>query len=527
MTDFIQTCATCQQTRLHMNESVTLKPIVRVANAPHATALIGTDFVKFGKVTKNGNIGCYVFINPFTKHCAFFPAKANNAWELCQALYSYCALFGTSLRIISDPGVDYTSAAFAQLTKMLGIHHDVSLVDVHTSNLTESTNAQLVRRFRELNIDDPDMFKQPGSDTHIEWDHPVVLAAVSIVMNEYKSTETGYSAHELTFGPDSNDRFRFLVPGSSEYNANKFIQLYGQSLSAIRGKAHAFQSRILSKRLSLTPRHIQNVYQNTDFVLKKENQPPEKLGAPYSGPYAVIQHVKNDVTVRNLITDAIEIFPVDKLKIFFGTREEAYTAAKRDQDQHEIARFLSHKGDVERRTGMSFETLFVDESVHWLHYSTDIASTTHFETYCRQRHELWPLLYTVAIAKDRAKQFKASQITLFPDLPTTIFVDLRWFGPSAWYENLSLPDCFRSIYVFECVVTTFANPATKKEVRVHFPLIEETHIVNNVWVQTWGRYNSLGDHLTLITAKFAQDHPLILDAKHRTRLVRKFKSMTK
>ena len=51
------------------------------------------------------------------------------------------------------------------------------------------------------------------------------------------------------------------------------------------------------------------------------------------------------------------------------------------------------------------------------------------------------------------------------------------------YDKLNLPDPFHLAYVLECEVN-IANPITIKEVCIHFPLIEEAFIENNIWVQT-------------------------------------------
>ena len=57
-----------------------------------------------------------------------------------------------------------------------------------------------------------------------------------------------------------------------------------------------------------------------------------KLDAKFLGPFAVIQQYKNDVTVRNLITDDISVFHCNRLKPFFGSKEEAKEAALRDSE---------------------------------------------------------------------------------------------------------------------------------------------------------------------------------------------------
>ena len=70
-----------------------------------------------------------------------------------------------------------------------------------------------------------------------------------------------------------------------------------------------------------------------------------KLDAKFLGPYLVLTHEHNNVTVRNLITDAISVFHSGRLKLFFGSQEQAYEAALRDSEQYEIEEFLAYRGD--------------------------------------------------------------------------------------------------------------------------------------------------------------------------------------
>jgi hypothetical protein len=54
----------------------------------------------------------------------------------------------------------------------------------------------------------------------------------------------------------------------------------------------------------------------------------------YLGPYEVIRQVKNDVEVRDLVRGNIKVFHVERLKIFHGSKEEAFRLAKIDTDHH-------------------------------------------------------------------------------------------------------------------------------------------------------------------------------------------------
>ena len=226
-----------------------------------------------------------------------------------------------------------------------------------------------------------------------------------------------------------------------------------------------------------------------------------------------------------MVTGAITVRPVSDLRLFFGTPLEALAAAKRAQQQQDVNKIIAYRGDPAKRTSLEFETEFCDGDIVFLPFSKDLSSTTQFELFCRLRKELWSLLLTTDNYKIRLKQLKNLCVTEYTTFPAEIYVDIKQFGNSSWYEDLSLPDPFRTIYVFSCEVTTFANPSTKKEVRIVFPLMDERYIENNVWVHTWGRYHKLEPNMRLIDAKFALEHLQIFDFKKRAALRRKFKSM--
>ena len=173
---------------------------------------------------------------------------------------------------------------------------------------------------------------------------------------------------------------------------------------------------------------------------------------------------------------------------------------------------------------MEFEIEFADGDIRWLPYSKDIDQTTHFETFCRNRHDLWPLLYTTTVLKDELKRLR-KPITLFPTFPTLIYIHLRAFGDSTWYENLPLPNAYRAIFVYECQVSNFADPHTKKQVRLFYPLLDLTENVDNLWLHSWGRFTTLQPPMQLIDAKFATSYPQILESRSRSKLLRKFKAL--
>ena len=95
------------------------------------------------------------------------------------------------------------------------------------------------------------------------------------------------------------------------------------------------------------------------------------------------------MTTRNLVYGNVREYHVERLKPFFGSREDAVDLAKRDTDQYDVDRIVNYRGDPDTRTTMEFFVLFKSGDSVWLPYSQDIfqmvllsARKDQFEEFC-------------------------------------------------------------------------------------------------------------------------------------------------
>ena len=131
-----------------------------------------------------------------------------------------------------------------------------------------------------------------------------------------------------------------------------------------------------------------------DYILFDESSRGihgEKLKSRYSGPCVVTGVHKADISCKHIVTAKQKVFHMDDVKMFIGSREEAYKAAKTDDDQYVIKEIIDYKGDPDTRSFMHFLVLFEDDDEVWLQYNTDLALTSQFESYCKCNPELEPL----------------------------------------------------------------------------------------------------------------------------------------
>jgi len=59
----------------------------------------------------------------------------------------------------------------------------------------------------------------------------------------------------------------------------------------------------------------------------------EKLAIRYKGPHAVIRQYKDEVEVRHMAMEFITRLLVERVKLFNGTRDEAFRLAMEDAGQ--------------------------------------------------------------------------------------------------------------------------------------------------------------------------------------------------
>jgi hypothetical protein len=175
----------------------------------------------------------------------------------------------------------------------------------------------------------------------------------------------------------------------------------------------------------------------------------------FLGPYIVLSHVHNEVSVRNLITDAVSTFHCTRVKLFVGTPEEAKEAALRDADQYYIESFLAYKGKPEVRNTINFYVRFADGCEHWMPWCKDLYDTEKYELYCSSKPELAPL--TVMLKESLILKKITNNTPIASVEPGThVYMDLRAIG-AGLYEFLNLPDFDFALYVVILEYTSWQN----------------------------------------------------------------------
>jgi hypothetical protein len=346
-----------------------------------------------------------------------------------------------------------------------------------------------------------------------QWSHPTVLSLINFTLNDQVSSETGIRPFEAKYG--SKDASYFRLPTDINVASAEFVQQLNSNLVAIRDISSKFQQSLVAARTAVTPEDKQHMLQPGDLVLFQLDPAqhlPTKLSSPFTGPYEVVQQHTNTVECRHPVIGSLHKFHVSRLKMFHGTKEDAFKLAQSDHSQYEIRAITAHRGEPLKRTTMEFEIQFEDGSLVWLPWSQDLFTSIPYEDYCRSKPALFPLIYNATESKSMVSKLNRQPITAVQP-SDTVYVDLRCYGP-AWYRTLGLPDCDHITYYLEYRYTKWSGKSHLK-IQASCPVLKE-HWPNldHYFVRTHGSNFSqptLPD--VLITAEFLLQYPAI--SQHR------------
>jgi hypothetical protein len=502
--DMVASCPTCQKVRFGVennltSQNLTLKP-------PYYRKRVGIDTLTITPVDKFGNGLAIVIVEHFSKFVTIYPCPDHTAEHTARALFSHYVAYGKFEQVISDPGSDLMSATIVLLNEWLGQEKLVSLVERHESNGVEPTNKKFLLHLRCI-VQDLRVAHQ--------WSDPIIIQLIAYAINTAYHSETNFSAMELKFGSDdlpwTTTVFDLPTNNILPDKSPLILQELNNNIKTIREISRTYQQQLVADRDNTAS--SLNRYQPGDlvlFVFSDTGKALTKTSSPFLGPYKVVSQNKNDVTVKNLITDAISIFHNNRLKIFIGTYDAAYQAALRDTEQYEIAEFVAYRGEPTVRTSMEFYIRFSDGCSHWKTWSTDISTTVQYEDFCNTIPALFPLKFSAKIATQFIRDINQKPI-LSVSPGTTVYMDLRGIG-CGWYESLNLPKSAFSVYVVPLNYGEYHNRDRTKitcfipSLNIHW---HGRAAVNHYFVQAYGSQTILHDNMTLCTHSFIEEYNII------------------
>jgi hypothetical protein len=328
---------------------------------------------------------------------------------------------------------------------------------------------------------------------------------VQFILNSEKGKETGISPFQYIFG--TYDAKHLVFPGVFPTRAEslQYLRRLDEDLESIRNAAKAVQEKVQLGRKREDPL---NTYVTGDYILFDEKSTggvTSKLKPRYSGPYLITSVYKSDITCSHIVTGKQRVVHIDNVKPYFGSKEEAYKAAKVDDDQYEIVSILDYRGDPLKRSSMEFLVRFEDGEELWIPFKKDLESTGQFESYCESLNELEPLLFLEKEWREKQLKYNAAGVCgVNPGLDC--YVTLKAWG-SEYYSRIGLPT--GPIYVVKCKYVKWTTQARKK-IDLYCPLFSQQFDWDSTSVRLYGRNLDLTELMVLVDEELCKQYPLIL-----------------
>ena len=479
-----------------------LKPAIRTLHVQDARAAIAIDTLQLEE-DERGYKYMLVIVNMFTKFIHLAPVKDKTAQTTAMVILDYFCRYGLVTQIRTDPGSDFKSALVECLIKYLGVGHSFTLVDRPQADGVEGSNREVLRYMRVLCMDE---------NVRHRWSDLDVYPIVQYTMNNTRHSETGYTPFELQYVGLHSGCFNLPVSANKvdkkpslelvRHMAERLERLRGESLKFQTAKKHERENKSGSKVGKYTP---------GDFVLwlASKDKREAKLSCRNKGPYMVIEHISNTVTVESLIDCSRKKFDVGDLTMFCGTEAEAREEALRDDQQVLLKCIHAYKGVPEKRSESFFELEFTDGIREWQQYSTDIARTVQFDQFCKRSNYLRLYLSTVEANRTAEMQIKRQRIT---DVKPgdEVFINIRCLSEE-WFLGLDLPNL---LYTNFYVTARYGRLDHDKVqgIQLSYPGYgKKSMCVNNWFVHLHGQVRSLKDGDKHLTSEELESRGIVLD----------------
>jgi len=167
---------------------------------------------------------------------------------------------------------------------------------------------------------------------------------------------------------------------------------------------------------------------------------------------------------------------------------------------------------------MSFKVEFEDDDVLWLPYSKDLDDSVQYGTFVEENPFLFPLRYKADKSSKEVTAVRKKAITsVQPD--DVVYVELRCAFGLDWYDTLSIPNKYDTLYVVSVQYTRWRNH-THKFIQPKVLVLDEIMADwDNYDVFSFGSNRILSDDMHLIDEAFVVQYPEIINPKNRDRLL--------
>lgn len=378
---FIKECPCCQKMS-QLRVPIHTHPFSVSSFEPMERLAIDT----MGPLTKDKDGYQYivVIIDCFSRWVELYAAKDATGMEAAQALYYHMGRYGSCTQLITDNGSQYTSELMNELIRLGGMQvHRITPYSHEENAMVERANKEVMRHVRNIVFD-----KKTVDDWRFN------LPQVQRIMNASVNQSIGCAPADILYGGAITLDRGILVAPRTETPLNVPLSTWlANRLSMqtkIIAKAQEVQRRAQNMHESLIPPRLTSfpvgsyvLVDYPDNALRRG--PPSKFLPFRQGPMLVEERVGTKYTLRNLNTKKLKDFHVSLLREFIYDPEYTDPEAVAMTDAHlfEVESILSHKGNIKRKTGLTFKVKFVGDDVIYEEPWSNLRRNTVLHAYLR------------------------------------------------------------------------------------------------------------------------------------------------
>ncbi|KAL6440856.1 hypothetical protein ACFW04_003346 [Cataglyphis niger] len=299
---FVQNCRPCQLKKLVRVK--TKQPMVLTDTPDSAFDKVSMDIMGPLPTTRSGNSYILTIQDLLSKYSLAVPLKHAGAVDVADAFTNeFICTFGAPKAILTDQGSHFLNSLMRNVARKFKIRHFKTTAYRPQSNGSVERSHQVLWEYLKHYVNKDN-----------EWDEHLKLASFSYNTSVHEGTQ--FTPHELVFGKVAK------VPSSEPDTTHEVNESYAKYLTELFNKIKnaqmiAHENLINAKKRSklyydrkLNSRKFK--IGSSVYLLKEPSK--SKLGDQYTGPYRVIEVLKNNNVKIAISRHKTRIVHADKLK---------------------------------------------------------------------------------------------------------------------------------------------------------------------------------------------------------------------
>jgi hypothetical protein len=325
------------------------------------------------------------------------------------------------------------------------------------------------------------------------------------------------SPFQATFGSEDSEYFKFNFDiGQKPTN---FIKDLHKHMKIIRAITTDYQRQLIEERTAHNlPDEQYSKVQQGDRLLVLNRKPFKdyKIQPTYSGVYEVLEdQVSSDTHIQHIATGNTRTVHCSEVKMWYPSStddspadQQALTAGEMESDQILVKRFVSHYGNILKRSDLTFEILFSNNKTEYIQFSNDIFQTIQYEQYIQSLGpEYIHLIFTTKDFELQRREMNSSPIGLA--IGTTRYIRLQIWD-YALFIKLKLPFEKGKDYFLQVITREYKNH-TKTKIDIHVPILNKTRTVDTMFVHQFLQRETIDtNNMILIDDQYIIDNRIRL-----------------